>query len=363
MRGGRQAWCPRCDDVRAARAGTPCPVCGRQLLAVPAARPGQPPPGQTDRVARRLRTLRPVAGAAGVGLLVLAVVAGAFAAGRLTRTTPPTPAAQAGAYGTPDAGRRDFDWQAQAGGITVALRSLTVGTGFTRLELHLEGVPSGHEIGRLERLRVRDAAGTDLLPGGEQLRIATSSNRPGTGSGIDTEVVLDAPLDLQAVASVELGGLTIARTVVETLAGSLHDPELQDRSGDNFEDAQWLATRRGCPGCQLQVACQDCSTMQVVGWTYRRGRILVTVEALDRVERTVLNPSRRRVTVSSQGGITDLPAWMDGSGGTAVISIAADLLASSRFGDDEEPIPFEVLVRGQAEQAVRNSWVLRQGSR
>ena len=368
MRGARQAWCPRCDEVRAARPGAPCPVCGRQLLTVPAGLAGQAPPGWTDRAARRLGTLRPAAGAAGVGLLVLAVVAGAFATGRLTRTTAPTPAAANATTGpggaeAPEADRRDLDgWQAEAAGITVALRSLIVGTGFSRLELHVEGVPQGYEVGALERLRVRDAAGNDLLPGGAQPPIATSSSRPGSGGAIDTEVVLDAPLDLRAVAGVELGGLTLARTVVDTLTGSLHDPELQDRSGDNFEDSRWLASRRGCPGCRLRVACEDCGTMRLVGSAYRRGRVLVTVEALDRIERTVLNPSRRRVTVSSQGGIPDLPAWMDGSGGTAVISIAADVLASSRFGDGDEPISFQVLVQAQAEKAVRGRWVLRQGS-
>ena len=31
MSGGRQAWCPRCDDVRGARPGSACPVCGRQI--------------------------------------------------------------------------------------------------------------------------------------------------------------------------------------------------------------------------------------------------------------------------------------------------------------------------------------------
>ena len=198
MRGGRQGWCPRCDEVRAARPGAPCPVCGRPLLAVPAGLAGQARPGWTDRAAGRLRTLRPAAGAAGVGLLVLAVVAGAFAAGRLTRTTAPTPAAAnvttgPGGAAAPEAGRRDFDgWQAEAAGITVALRSLTVGTGFSRLELHVDGVPRGYEVGALERLRVRDAAGDDLLPGGAQPPIATSSSRPGKGGGIDTEVVLDA---------------------------------------------------------------------------------------------------------------------------------------------------------------------------
>jgi hypothetical protein len=314
-----------------------------------------------------LRALRPAAGAAGVGLLVLAVVAGAFAAGRVTRTTPPTAAATAStgpglADDGPEAGRRDFEgWEARAGGITVALRSLTVGTGFSRLELHVDGVPRGREVSALERLRILDAAGNDLLLGGEQPRIATSSSRPGVGSGIDTEVVLDRPVELRAVAAVELGGLTVGRTIRDQLAGSLHDPELQRRSDDNGDDSQWIAGRRGCPGCELRVACEDCTTVRVVGSAYRRGRVVVTVEALDRVEQTTLNPSRRRVLVSGEGGVSDLPAWIDGSGGTAVISIAADILAISRFGDGDEPIPFEVIIRAQAEQVVRGAWALRPG--
>ena len=291
-----------------------------------------------------------------------------FAAGRVTRTTPSTAAATAStrpdlADDGPEAGRRDFDgWEVRAGGITVALRSLTVGTGFSRLELHVDGVPRGREVSALERLRILDAAGNDLLLGGEQPRIATSGNRPGAGSGIDTEVVLDRPVELEAVAAVELGGLTVGRTVRDQLRGSLHDPELQRRSADNDDDSRWIATRRGCPGCELHVACQDCTTLQVVGSAYRRGRVLVTVEALDRVEQTTLNPSRRRVLVNGEGGISDVPAWMDGSGGTAVISIAADILAISRFGDGDEPMPFEIIVRAQAEQVVRGTWALRQGS-
>src|SRR4029453_7814261 len=101
----RQAWCPRCDEVRAARPGADCPVCGPRLLGVPAGRPGQPPargpppapgpprPGGANRLLGGLRALAPAATAVGVALLVLAVVASAFAAGRLTRTTPAAPAA------------------------------------------------------------------------------------------------------------------------------------------------------------------------------------------------------------------------------------------------------------------------------
>ncbi|MFL6218609.1 MAG: hypothetical protein ACJ742_08680, partial [Actinomycetes bacterium] len=69
MAGGRQAWCPRCDEVRAARPGTACPVCGRRLLTMPPARPGRPPPGPAARAARRRRALAPRARAVGVALL------------------------------------------------------------------------------------------------------------------------------------------------------------------------------------------------------------------------------------------------------------------------------------------------------
>jgi hypothetical protein len=329
--------------------------------------PGQPQPGRADQVARRLRALRPAAGAAGVGLLVLAVVAGAFAAGRVTQTTPLTAAATAStrpdpATDGPEAGRRDFDgWEARAGGITVALRSLTVGTGFSRLELHVDGVTRGREVSSLERLRILDAAGNDLLLGGEQPRIATSGSRPGVSGGIDTEVVLGRPVELGAVAAVELGGLTVGRTILDRLAGSLHDPQLQRQAADNDDDSRWITERRGCPGCELRVACGNCPTVRVIGHAYRRGRVLITLEALDRVEQTTLNPSRRRVMVNRQGGISDLPAWIDGTGGTAVISIAADILAVGSLGNDDEPMPFEVIVRAQSEQVVRGVWALREG--
>src|SRR4029450_689239 len=87
----------------------------------------------------------PAAGPAGPPLLVLAVVASGFAAGWLTRTTPSAPAAAPASTVPgfidegPETGRRDFNWEAQGGGLTVELRSLIVGTGFTRLELRVDG--------------------------------------------------------------------------------------------------------------------------------------------------------------------------------------------------------------------------------
>jgi len=368
MAGGRQAWCPRCDEVRPARPGAACPVCGRQLLTVPPARPGQPEPGRADRVARRLRALLPLAGAVGVALLVLVVVGSAFVAGRLTRTTPSAPAAAptttvAGFLDEgPETGRRDFNWEARAGGITVKLRSLTVGTGFSRLELHVDGVRRGREISALQRLRIRDSTGRDLLAGGEVATIATAASRSNPSGGVDTEVVLDRPIDLPAVASVELGGVTVGRWVEELLDGALVDRELQRRAADTLDDSSWLTGRRSCPDCRLRVACRDCRTVRVVGSSYHRGRVTIAVEALDRVERTALNPSRRRVLVTDRGGVTELTAWIDGAGGTAAISFGADELAATRAGDPDtgQPIAFEVHIQAQAEQAVRGGWTIQQ---
>ena len=367
MGGGRQAWCPRCDELRAARPRTACPVCGRQLLAVPPARPGQPRPGPVDRAARRLRALRPAAVPVGVALLVLAVVASAFAAGRLTRTTPSTPAAAPTTTVAefldegPETGRRDFGWEARASGLTVRLRSLTVGTGFTRLELHVDGVRRGLEVSALQRLRIRDAAGKDLLAGGELATIGTAASQPAAG-GVDTEVILDRPIDLQAVAAVELGGLTVADEVDETLRGTLVDGELRRRAEGGFNDTVWLDQRRSCPGCRLRVRCEDCDTIQITGEAYRRGRVLIALEAVGPVEQSALNAGHRRVVVTDEARTSELPAWIDGSEGTAVVSIAAGLLATilPDDPDDTAPMTFDVFVQSLAEQVVRGGWSIRQ---
>jgi hypothetical protein len=370
MAGGRQAWCPRCDELRAARTGAACPVCGRQLLAVPSERPGQPRPRRLDRVAGRLRALLPPAGAVGAALLVVAAVAGAFTAGRLTRTTPSAPGAAPASTVPgfldegPDTGRRDFNWQAQAGGLTVRLRSLTVGTGFSRLELHVDGVRRGRDVSALERLRIRDGAGNDLLPGGELAAISTAASRPASGGGIDTEVVLDRALDLQAVAAVELGGLRVARYVEETLRGTLVDRELQQRvNSEDPASTQWLAGRRDCPACRLRVTCEDCRSLRLAGASYQLGRILILTEAVGPVERTALNPSRRRVVVSDPGGVGELEGWIDGTGSTAVISASGEQLAAAtrlQGANPGDPMEFRAVVQAQAEQAVRGPWTIRQ---
>jgi hypothetical protein len=364
MAGGRQAWCPRCDELRAARPGGSCPVCGRPLLAVPPARPGLPEPGPANRLWRRLRGLLPAAGAVGTALLVAAVVASAFAAGRQTGTTP---AAGAAASTTPapgdgrDAARRDFGWEAQDSGVTVRLRSISVGVGYSRLELRVLGVPRGREISVLQRLRVRDAAGNDLVPGGELTSVSTVASRPAPGGGIDAEVILHRALDQQAVAAVELGGLTVARHVEDRLQGSLVDPELRRRADSSFDNATWLAERRSCPSCRLQIDCPSCRTIRIAGQDYRRGRVMVLLEAVGPLERSAINPARRRVVVTDAARVSEMSAWIDGTGPTAVVSIGSESMLYGGLGATvaDDPMLFQILVQSQAEQPVAGAWTIR----
>ena len=153
------------------------------------------------------------------------------------------------------------------------------------------------------------------------------------------------------MTTVDLRGLTIARSVQDQLAGTLVDRQLRLQPPDSLDDGSWLATRRGCPGCRLTVACQDCATVRITGSAYRRGRVAIAVEALGRVEQTALNPSRRRVVVSDDNGLFELQAWIDGTGRSAVISVAADLLAQANSGATEPDAPMAFHVGIQAIQS------------
>src|SRR4029453_13685777 len=126
----------------------------------------------------------------------------------------------------PETGHRDFGWETRDSALTVELRAITVGTGFSRLELHVDGGPKGRDISALEGLRIRAADGRDLLGGGGVARIAPPGSRPPPEGGVDTEVVLDRPLDVREVTTVDLRGLTIARSVQEQLAGTLVDRQV-----------------------------------------------------------------------------------------------------------------------------------------
>jgi hypothetical protein len=368
----RQAWCPRCDELRAARPGTACPVCGRAgLLALPP-QPGQPAASLRGRAVRRLRALLPAARTGAMVALLLATVAGAFAVGRLTRTTPATtataPATTLPGMGFsedgPVTGRRSFGWRASDNGVTVTLRGATVGASFTRLELNVAGTGHLPGVNALDGLRVQDADGNDLLPGGEIAHINTASSDRGDGGSVDIDVVLDRPIDPQALARVQLRGLTIAERVSERLVGVLVDPELQRNLS---EDGHFLREQRpSCPGCRVRVDCGDCRTIRVAGTAYHRDQVLLWLEPASSSRRPGLSAAVRGVVAFSGGdrGELELTSWiddLDGDGG-AVVAFDANGLANQTTDPNtgKGRMAFDLAVSVDAELPVRGRWDITQ---
>jgi hypothetical protein len=374
MAGRRQAWCPRCDELRAGRPGTACPVCGRAgLLALPA-RPDQPGDSLRGRAGRRLRALLPAVRTGAAVALLLAAVAGAFAVGRLTRSTPATtatpPATTLPGMGFSEDGpvtdRRAVGWRASDNGVTVTLRGVTAGVGFTRLELNVDGfgrrLPG---VSALQGLRVQDAAGNDLLPGGEIDHINTASSDPGGGGSVDADVVLDRPIDPQALARVQVRGLTIADSISERLDGVLVDPELQRNLS---EDGSFLRQQRpSCPDCQVRIRCGDCRTIQVAGTAYHRDQVLLWLEPTAASRRPDLHAAVRGAVAFGGGGGPELTCWVDGVDGVdgeggAVVGFDANELAQ-RTTDAQSgkgPMDFHLTVTVDAEQSIRGRWDITQ---
>ena len=373
MAGRREAWCPRCDELRAARPGTACPVCGRAgLLALPP-QPGQPGASLRGRAGRRLRALLPATRTGAVVVLMLATVAGAFAVGRLTRSTPSataTPPAStlpgiSFSEDGPITGRRNFGWRASDSGITVTLRGVTVGVGFTRLELNVAGFGRLPGVSALDGLRVQDADGNDLLPGGEIAHINTASSDGGASGSVDTDVVLDRAIDPQALARVQVRGLTIADSLNERLEGVLVDPELQRHL---TEDGSFLRQRPSCPDCKVRVDCGRCRAIRVAGTAYHRDQVLLWLEPAGSTRRPGLHAAVRGVTAFSGGGGSgsglELTSWIDGPEGDsgAVVAIDANELAirSTDADTGKGTMAFDVAVSVDAELPVRGRWVITQ---
>jgi hypothetical protein len=372
MAGRREAWCPRCDELREARPGTACPVCGRAgLLALPP-QPGQAGAALRGRVGRRLRALLPAARGGAMVALLLAAVAGAFAVGRLTRTTPATtataPATTVPSMGFSEDGpvtrRRAVGWRAGDNGITVTLHGVAVGVGFTRLELNVDAVGRLPGVSALQGLRVQDADGNDLLPGGEIASINTASSDRRGGGSVDTDVVLDRAIDPEALARVQIRGLTIADRVSERLGGVLVDPELQRNLS---EDGHFLREQRpSCPGCKVRVDCGSCRTIRVAGTAYHRDQVLLWLEPASSTRQPGLNAAVRGVVAFSAGdrGELELASWiddLDGDGG-AVVAFDANGLANQTTDPDtgKGTMAFDLAVSVDAELPVRGRWDITQ---
>jgi hypothetical protein len=257
--------------------------------------------------------------------------------------------------------RRDLGWRADDQGVTVTVRRATAGVGFTRLQLNVAGVGRRKLVAALDGLRVQDADGNDLLPGGEVAHVNTASSDPGPGGTVDADVVLDRAIDPNALARVQLRGLTVAEDVIEHLAGVLVDPELQRNV---TEDGGFLRRRPDCRDCRVQVRCQVCTTIRVAGTAYRLDQVLLLLEPTGPTERSALNPSRRRVLAFSRDGGLELSSWIDGADGEpgAVVAFSALELAarSTDAKTGKGRMAFDVEIAAEAEQPLRGHWDITQ---
>jgi hypothetical protein len=354
----RQAWCPRCDEVRQLRPGRPCPTCASRLLAVPSALgPRRPVTARLDlRVAagQARGRLLPAARAAAAGLVAVAVVAGAFLAGRVTRgsaaATTPTAAASSSTLDRDDRQRFEgqvYNWPSRKiGGIELTLNSISAGDRSTTLRLEASGVPDGRSVASLQGLSVTDAGGRELL-GREPIEEAPARGSPFGGNELAQVTVEERLADKAAVHQVQVDAVTLASQLEEHLSVTVVDPRLR----------QGPPPTSGCPTCKLEVRCEACATMAVAGSTYRQGEVLLLLVPKGPADRSVLGGGEPSVLVSERQFSSEVQPALDreDSGVTAVRFAMADLGLPS-----EEPrMRLRVIVANELAQTVKGPWRMR----
>ncbi|HEX8930651.1 MAG TPA: hypothetical protein VGA45_17180, partial [Actinomycetota bacterium] len=215
----RQAWCPRCDELRGSRPDSPCPQCAAPLVAL--GHPSQAATwrGRRDLLVERLRAALPAARVVGGVLVLLAVMAAAFAGGRSARPS----GGAAAAAPTTTAGRplpggglstdvsRAFGWSVLHGNVTLTLNRITASAGTTQVVFEVSGLERDWTFGGVQGLQMTDSAGRQLLATapGEQLS-ADELQDLGGGSVLGT-VELSNRVDPNAVASVSVAQVEATR--------------------------------------------------------------------------------------------------------------------------------------------------------
>jgi hypothetical protein len=356
----RQAWCPRCDEVRRLRPGRPCPVCASQLLAVPSASgPRRPPAPRLNLRARAGNARGQVVPAARAALAVLAavvLVAGAFLAGRVTRSsaTAATPTAAVATSSTRDSDdRRGFsgqvyNWSSRAiGGIKLTLYSISAGDRRTTLRLEAAGVPDGRSIATVQGLSVTDSAGHQLL-GTEPVREVPARGSP-FGANELAQISVEEPLaDKAAVGQVQVDAVTFSNHVEENLAVTVVDPRV---------GKQPPPTGGACPTCKVEVRCESCTTISVAGATYQQGAVVLLRAPKGPVDRSVLGGGEPSVLVTEPESGSELPPAVDreDDGVTAVRFAMNDLLP----GNNQPRLQLQVIVANELAHTVKGPWRMR----
>lgn len=349
----RQAWCPRCDELRPARAGSPCPACSSPLLRLPSEERRPTPAGWWAGATGRLRAVLPAARALAAWLAVVAVVAGAFAAGRVTRTTPPAAPAASSPTGTTGDDRGPatrgspiYNWPSrERSKLTLTLQRMQVRERSSTLTVTVDGLAAGETVMGLRGVSVTDKDGGQLLRGGP-VGFAPA-NEEGRG-GPEAEVIVRGPVDrLAAVAAVTVHEVFVTSQMVEEAKGTLLHPGL--RQSD--ESVQVKVPPATCRGCDVDVRCTDCRTMEVAASDYRHRDVVILLTPKGPRTRSVLGGDPQ---VTIVGTLTDIqPTVSTGPDGTTAVRFDAASLATD---DSSGRHGFRVSVQGHLEREVTGPW-------
>jgi hypothetical protein len=349
----RQAWCPRCDEVRQARPGRPCPVCGSTLLGVPTQIGGhRGRPARRDlrlAVGQARGRLLPAARAGLAGLAAVALVAGTFLVGRVTRggaTAAPaaTTSSGAGAF-DPDSGHQFYNWSSRSvGGIELSLTSIDAGDRITTVSLEASGVAGDRSIATLRGVSVTDANGNQLLRGAPIPEVP-ARGRAFNGEQTVQVTVEDRLTDKAAVDRVQVDGVTLASQVEEEVAVTVDDPRLRH---------QPLHETDPCPGCKLDARCTSCGTMTVAGASYHQGEVVLLLAPKGPIDRSVLGAGDPDVLVSNAdfGGEVQ-PAVDRSPGGVTAVQFAMTDLA---LGSASPRVRLQVIISTELHQTVDGPW-------
>ena len=362
----RQAWCPRCDEVRGARPGSPCQVCSASMVALPQG-PGTPGwRGGRTELAGRLRTLLPVARVAATTAVAAALVAGAFVGGRSSR---PTAAASAPTT-TESAGRvlpggglstdvsRVLRWSVLTGDVTLTLNRITATAGTTRILFEVSGLQRDWSFAGVIGLRLSDSAGRQLAVGTPNEPLAVDEPQDLGGGSLEGTVELPRRLDPNAIAGVTVAQVVAMRRSGEHLRGTLVDAELKrvmDSSPQND-----LNRQGPCPTCTLEVHCAQCESVTVAGSTYRDDHVVMVLSQAGR-------PAPGETLADADIAVSSGPGGQVGSfassaeGGDTVVEFAARDLAVVTERDQPR-MPFDVVATVMRSQVLSGPWRLDQRS-
>jgi hypothetical protein len=370
MVGGRQAWCPRCDEVRRARPGSACTTCSARLVRLPQLSGAAPWLAGRAALLQEARSLLPALRAVAAGAVVLALLAGAFVAGRSSSPASAAPAAPVTTSPpslTMPGGRvlpgrvRDFGWHAVHGRVSLLLRTLFVSGQTSSITFEAVGLDRGWSVEAVGDLHILDGQGQELgvrklaqdLP-------VFRSRAPADGITVIT-LSLQRHVDPDAVAQVRVGRLVLAQQPEEHLRGTLVDADLKrsvDRSQPGRPDA---ASPASCPSCRVELRCDACQTIRAAGAAYRHGQVTLLLTPAGRVGEQSLGHADIVVSGAS-GQIGSLDTTIEG-GDTVVTFDGRELAATTDRG--QARMAFEVTAILNQMRIVQGPWQLdqRSGSR